>query len=77
MTACARYCCGDGDCGSGFCQFTDGTTNLLFGPAAPNLGVCVAGNNVDAGTGGAAAALFSCDAPATSPSNGSCVKLSP
>jgi hypothetical protein len=36
---CAQYCCTDADCGAGKCSITlQGTT--LFGPLAPNLGVC-------------------------------------
>jgi hypothetical protein len=77
--ACARYCCSDTDCGSGTCQFDDGATppTLLFAPAAPTLGVCVASATVDAGPDAGAAGVFSCDAPATAPSMGSCVTLGP
>jgi hypothetical protein len=36
---CAQYCCTDADCGAGKCSTTlQGSS--LFGPLAPNLGVC-------------------------------------
>lgn len=53
---CARYCCDDGDCGSGVCD----KTNLKEG-----VGYCVALG--DAGPTGPA-----CDAPLTAPSGGKC-----
>lgn len=59
---CTRYCCTDADCGTGKCVKT-GLTNLPF-QGATDLGVCT-----DA-TGKAP----SCDAPATAPSMGTCVK---
>ncbi len=55
---CARYCCGDGDCGTGTCDMA----SLML----PNgIGVCV---GMDMG----APTLASCDAPAEAPSMGSC-----
>jgi hypothetical protein len=59
--ACAKFCCDDGDCGSGVCQ--QGAT--LFG-----VGVCVTAASADAGKPAPA-----CDAPVVSPSMGSCVTL--
>jgi hypothetical protein len=53
---CARYCCDDGDCGSGKCD----KTNLTEG-----VGYCVAMG--DAGPTGPA-----CDAPSVAPSGGGC-----
>lgn len=55
---CARFCCTDGDCGTGVCD------KDLTGDA--NVGICVAT---------AMMTPPACDAPATSPSNGSCVTL--
>jgi hypothetical protein len=55
---CAKFCCADGDCGSGVCAPTGS-----FG-----VGVCVSAASVDAGM-----PAPSCDAPATSPSQGTCV----
>jgi hypothetical protein len=74
---CAKYCCSDADCGSGTCM-TTGSMGALF-PPATMLGLCVAGTS-DGGTGGAASdggasGPFACDAPAVSPSNGSCVTV--
>jgi hypothetical protein len=54
---CAKYCCNDGDCGTGTCDMS----STIFGE-----GICVDG--ADSGTETAA-----CDAPTTSPSNGTCV----
>ncbi|UQA56827.1 hypothetical protein [Polyangium aurulentum] len=60
---CARYCCSDADCGTGRCELDP---MLAFGSpilvAGDNVGVCV---TMD-GTGPA------CDAPAVSPSGGTC-----
>ena len=56
---CAQYCCGNGDCGSGVCDLTQG----VFG-----VGLCVTAATVDAGT-----ELPACDAPLVAPSGGSCV----
>jgi hypothetical protein len=36
---CAQYCCTNADCGAGKCSTTLQSTSL-FGPLAPNLGVC-------------------------------------
>jgi hypothetical protein len=55
---CAKFCCADGDCGSGVCEPIGS-----FG-----VGVCVTAASVDAGM-----PAPSCDAPATSPSQGACV----
>lgn len=89
---CAHYCCTDADCGPGGGCATVDTSNMpLFGPVSTTLGVCVAmssgdagaGDAGDAGTGDAgaadagAASIFACDAPAASPSNGSCITLTP
>lgn len=41
---CIKFCCDDGDCGSGKCD-KQGTTN------SPDVGVCVAGPAPDGGTG--------------------------
>jgi hypothetical protein len=57
---CARYCCDDGDCGTGVCDPTN-----AFG-----VGVCVTAVSVDGGMPAPA-----CDAPATSPSLGKCVTV--
>ena len=66
---CARYCCGDADCGSGKCWLD---AVQIFGAAlalpADAVGVCVAkipgaGETPDP----------ACDAPAQSPSGGACV----
>ena len=54
---CARFCCDDGDCGTGVCDMS-----MLPG----GVGVCVTQTD-DAGTPDAA-----CDAPATAPSGGKC-----
>ncbi|MEO7329399.1 MAG: hypothetical protein ABI193_12520 [Minicystis sp.] len=55
---CTHYCCNDGDCGTGTCDMA----SLML----PNgVGVCV-------GMGDAGATLASCDAPAVSPSMGTC-----
>ena len=54
--SCARFCCTDGDCGTGTCD------KMLTGDA--NVGVCVDAQQAAA-----------CDAPSTSPSNGSCVTI--
>jgi hypothetical protein len=40
VTACARYCCTDADCGSGRCAHTDGSGNALFGGLFAGLGEC-------------------------------------
>jgi len=54
---CARYCCDDGDCGSGgVCD-----TSLLV----EHVGICV--TMIDA-----AGEAQACSAPMTAPSNGSC-----
>jgi hypothetical protein len=50
---CARYCCDDGDCGSGTCL------KGFYGTSG--VGICLATSTTP-----------SCDAPATSPSGGSC-----
>lgn len=55
---CAKFCCDDGDCGSGVCESLG-----AFG-----VGLCVTSASVEAGVPAPA-----CDAPATSPSMGSCV----
>jgi hypothetical protein len=36
---CARYCCTDGDCGSGKCTITQGDAGV-WSPIANNLGLC-------------------------------------
>jgi hypothetical protein len=36
---CAKYCCTDADCGAGKCTTSD-SSGSLYGPLAPNLGVC-------------------------------------
>jgi hypothetical protein len=64
---CARYCCDDADCGTGKCALDQ---TMVFG--APllkqtKLGICL---TMD----GAAPA---CDAPAISPSKGSCLAVKP
>ncbi len=60
---CMRFCCGDGDCGSGTCLATRMNGPMFKG--YPGLGVCVDK------TGKAPA----CDAPQKAPSNGACVKI--
>jgi hypothetical protein len=59
MGKCGKYCCADGDCGTGVCN--KGSTP--FG-----VGICLTAASVDAGM-----ADPSCDAPAVSPSMGTCV----
>jgi len=60
---CAKYCCDDGDCGSGKCV-KEGQDGPLWGGIG--VGVCLDAMN----TGKAA-----CDAPAVAPSNGSCITV--
>jgi hypothetical protein len=60
---CVRFCCDDGDCGSGTC---DTNVKQVFGmalSAGDDVGLCMA---ADGGKG------FACDAPAMAPSNGTC-----
>ncbi len=52
---CGRFCCADGDCGTGVCNF-----DIYMDP---EVGICVTA---------AGAITPSCDAPATSPSGGTC-----
>jgi hypothetical protein len=64
---CARYCCNDADCGTGKCVLDQA---IAFG--APllddtKLGICLTMDG----------ASPACDAPAVSPSNGSCITASP
>jgi hypothetical protein len=75
---CAHYCCTDADCGSnGSCAMMNTSNMPLFTPVSSTLGVCLA-NPSDAGTAdGGAQGEFVCDAPSPSPSNGSCVTLTP
>jgi hypothetical protein len=60
---CSRYCCDDGDCGTGTCDMSQFQ--------GLGVGTCI--------TGSAASATpkSACDAPATSPSKGSCVTFTP
>jgi hypothetical protein len=58
MGTCAKFCCANGDCGTGVCQPT----------GSFNVGVCVTAASVDAGMIAPA-----CDALAVSPSQGTCV----
>lgn len=75
MGQCAHYCCSDADCGpDGACLVTDTSHNPFFAPVSSTLGVCISAASPDAGAGdGGVARSFVCNAPATSPSNGSCV----
>lgn len=79
---CAHYCCTDADCGTdGTCAMTDSSNAPLYAPVSSTLGLCLAkpvgdGGVGDGGAGDAgAASQFACNAPATSPSAGSCVTL--
>ncbi len=60
---CFRYCCNDMDCGTGKCNAKGAMGDLFAG--APGLGVCTT----------SAGPAASCDAPATSKSMGSCIKI--
>lgn len=61
---CAKFCCDDGDCGAGAtCDMTQLTTEGVTN--THGVGLCVA--SADGGAVGA-----DCNAPATSPSMGSC-----
>jgi hypothetical protein len=42
LTACARFCCTDADCGSGRCAHTDADGNVLFAGLPSGLGECAA-----------------------------------
>jgi hypothetical protein len=42
LTACARFCCSDADCGSGRCAQADAEGNALFAGLAAGLGECAA-----------------------------------
>ncbi len=42
LTACARFCCSDADCGSGRCAQVDANGDSFFGGVAAGLGVCAA-----------------------------------
>lgn len=59
---CAKYCCDDGDCGTGTCVKTNGENQPLW--PGVDVGVCL-----DA-MGNAA-----CDAPGVPPSNGACITV--
>jgi hypothetical protein len=79
---CIHYCCSTADCGpNGSCATTDTSNMPLFAPVSTTLGVCIAAAaSADAGAGAAdagAASPFACNAPATSPSMGSCITLKP
>lgn len=63
---CTHYCCNDGDCGTGTCLATSSSGDLI--PDQKGLGIC---------TDTATKKLAACDAPAVSPSKGSCVTLTP
>jgi hypothetical protein len=39
--SCQRYCCDDGDCGTGVCAKDDGSGNALV-MGAPSVGICQA-----------------------------------
>jgi hypothetical protein len=68
---CAPYCCTDADCGSGGQCDTMNGMKAIFGPDAPNLGVCVLTNPPDGGTTGP----YVCNPPSMAPSMGSCVTV--
>lgn len=60
---CARFCCDDGDCGTGTCVKDDGMGGEAF-PGLGAIGLCLDAMQAPA-----------CDAPAAAPSNGSCVMV--
>ena len=57
---CAKYCCDDGDCGSGTCMKTNANGDALW--PGVSVGLCLDG------AGNAA-----CDVPAVAPSMGACI----
>lgn len=64
MTGCAKYCCDDGDCGSGTCVKDAGDGQPIWGGV--DLGYCLDSMGKPA-----------CDAPASPPSDGSCITVVP
>ena len=61
---CVKFCCDDGDCGTGTCSKVDSEGGVRFGGV--DVGFCVKD------TGKAA-----CDAPAVAPSMGKCITVTP
>lgn len=59
--SCVKYCCGDGDCGTGTCSKTDENGEPHFNGL--DLGFCLDKDKKAA-----------CDAPLSPPSNGSCIQ---